>query len=468
MTAPKALYSHFRTGEKQEHDDFRPERLVFQRDYDRLIFSSAFRRLQGKTQVFPLPRASVFVHNRLTHSLEVASLGRSLGNLAGVFIAKNLPDLSTEDEAFYNFQLGSVISAACLAHDIGNPPFGHSGESAISAFFKKHKNEVLSGLTETEQADFLNFEGNANALRILTSGYHHRKPGGLGLTYSTLAAILKYPCAAIDSAGSKGPLSTKKYGYFLSEIETARAIAKETGMHPATGNTQPGWKRHPFVFLTEAADDICYRIIDLEDAHRLHILSTADAEHILKSLLFSMDGLELNGEVAINFPGIEKRLATLTQTDPNERIGYLRAKAIHGLIYACAAQFQAYFQPILAGQHEHALLDTVPQQMQSVLNDIEKYSVAKIYNHRSVVEIEIAGYKVLGGLLEEFVPAILDTNPDKYHKKLFDLMPAQFRFSKGEMVTPYQKLQSAVDFVSGMTDNFALDLFRKLKGINLT
>lgn len=269
------LFSNRRTGDapgKAPNPD--PHRTSYIRDYDRLIFSSAFRRLQNKTQVFPLPGA-VFVHNRLTHSLEVASVGRSLGRMVGEAIAAK--HFAGEEKAagFYRHELQNVIAAACLAHDIGNPPFGHSGEDAIRTFFEEIDGEparmISDALSDAQRLDFQKFEGNANAFRTLTHPFGEDEPGGYGLTYSTLASIVKYPCSS--AAGfNKSRLSTKKSGFFCGERQTFSIIADTFGVPRLAENTD-AWARHPFVFLTEAADDLCYRIIDLEDAHRLRIVS---------------------------------------------------------------------------------------------------------------------------------------------------------------------------------------------------
>src|SRR6201996_424815 len=249
-------------------------RTSFLRDYDRIIFSSAFRRLQNKTQVFPLP-GPVFVHNRLTHSLEVASVGRSLGKAVGDALAERYPALGDGFREFYKYELPSVIAAACLAHDIGNPPFGHSGEDAIRNFFRElggeGKERFMAELTPNQQQDFLWFEGNANAFRTLTHRFNEPSPGGFRLTYATLASIVKYPSDSLNGF-NKQQLVTKKSGYFDSEVETYKAIARELGI-PQKGGDRNVFARHPYVYIVEAADDICYRVIDFEDAHRLNIIS---------------------------------------------------------------------------------------------------------------------------------------------------------------------------------------------------
>ena len=263
------LYTNRRTGNSESPIASRTD---FQRDFDRIIFSTSFRRLQNKTQVFPLP-GSVFVHNRLTHSLEVASVGRSLGSFAGEFIVEKFAqELNEDSKNFYLHNLHNVIAAACLCHDIGNPAFGHSGEDAIASYFEKNE-DLKSLMTEKQWADFINFEGNANAIRVLTHQQRGKDKGGLQLTMATLASIAKYPCESI--AKDKKQLHRKKFGFFQSEKETFREIAKATDF--ITEQEEPlVYKRHPFVWLVEAADDICYNIIDIEDAHRLKIIPSSD------------------------------------------------------------------------------------------------------------------------------------------------------------------------------------------------
>src|SRR5690606_21822778 len=290
-------------------------RTEYQRDFDRIIFSSAFRRLQNKTQVFPLP-GSVFVHNRLTHSLEVASVGRSLGSLVGEFIYRNYKEkLNKESRQFYRHNLYNVISSACLCHDIGNPAFGHSGEDAIASYFEKNESLFKPLFSEKEWADFIHFEGNANAIRILTQQQTGKSEGGLGLTYATLVSIAKYPCESV--AKTKGILHRKKFGFFQSEKENFGKIAAETQMIRESDEPLI-YKRHPFVWLVEAADDICYNIIDLEDSHRLGIIDHDKCKNLLLDLIESIDksGIERVG----------KRLETIS--DKNEKISYLRAKSI--------------------------------------------------------------------------------------------------------------------------------------------
>lgn len=417
-------------------------RSEFQRDYDRLIFSSPFRRLQNKTQVFPLP-GSVFVHNRLTHSLEVASVGRSLGRIFYNKLKKE--DSSIDERLPLISEVGNIVASACLAHDLGNPAFGHSGESAISHYFtdgdgKKYQSEV----TPEQWADLTHFEGNANAFRILTHPYAGKGYGSFALTYSTLAAIAKYPCESI-AGHNKQQIFTKKYGFFQSEQEGFQRIATALGLARVTESPLV-YKRHPLVYLVEAADDICYNIIDLEDAHRLKILSYHEVEQLLLKLCHD--------------PKLEARLQDID--DEDARISLLRAKGINTLIWQCSELFHREQETILSGDFNHSLIDMIDEPYRSVMKEIAQISVKKIYNYASVVQIEVAGYKVMGGLLEEFVPAYLH-NTSHYTRKLADLIPKQF---KTEQTSTYARIQTVLDFVSGMTDLYAVELFRKIKGIS--
>lgn len=443
-----SLFTHQRTG---NHPATSASRTDFQRDFDRIIFSASFRRLQNKTQVFPLP-GSVFVHNRLTHSLEVSSVGRSMGSAVGEFIFNQFEkDLDENAQNFYLHNLHNVIAAACLCHDVGNPAFGHSGEDAIASYFEKNEQDLKSKFNEKEWADLVNFEGNANAIRVLTHQQNGKDEGGTQLTYTTLASIAKYPCEAI--AKKKGIIHRKKFGFFQNEKETFLNIAKSVDM--LQESEEPTiFKRHPFVWLVEAADDICYNIIDMEDAHRLGIVSTSDCENLFFELIKSENG---------NTKRVEDKLAVLTNA--NERISYLRAKVINALINKSIELYQQRFPEIMAGTLDKALLDIYKIDNPS-LQEIENFSIEKIYNHKNVIEIENAGYNVMYELLNHFIPSILTAKNERksYDKMALKLLPAQFLYEEG---SEYQKVLGILDFVSGMTDNFATDLYRKIKGIDI-
>ena len=443
-----SIYTSQRTG---NNPNTKVSRTDFQRDFDRIIFSSAFRRLQNKTQVFPLP-GSVFVHNRLTHSLEVSSVGRSLGSVIGEFIYGQFKnDLNEESKNFYLHNLSNVIAAGCLCHDVGNPAFGHSGEDAIASYFDRNETALKSKFNEKEWADLVNFEGNANAIRVLAQQQQGKDAGGVQLTLSTLASIAKYPCEAI--AKKKGVVHRKKFGFFQNEKDIFLEIAKRTSM--LQENEEPYiFKRHPFVWLVEAADDICYNIIDMEDAHRLGIVSTADC----KNLFFELVKSETD-----DIKRVEQKLDSIS--NENEQISYLRAKVINALINKSIELYKNNFDKILQGNLEKGLLDIYKSENKT-LQDIESFSIEKIYNHKAVVEIENAGYNVMYELLDHFIPSILKSTDERksYDKKALKLLPKQFFYEDG---TDYQKVLGVIDFVSGMTDNFATDLYRKIKGIDI-
>ncbi len=442
------IFTNQRTG---NNPHTKASRTDFQRDFDRIIFSSAFRRLQNKTQVFPLP-GSVFVHNRLTHSLEVSSVGRSLGSIIGEFIFDTYKnDLTEDSKNFYLHNLGNVIAAACLCHDVGNPAFGHSGEDAIASYFERNEKDLKLKFNEKEWADLVNFEGNANAIRVLAQRQQGKDDGGIQLTFSTLASIAKYPCEAV--AKKKGVIHRKKFGFFQNEKDIFLEIAKSTNL--ILENEEPYiFKRHPFVWLVEAADDICYNIIDMEDAHRLGIVSTADCENLFFELIKS----ESN-----DTEKVKNKLASIS--NENEKISYLRAKAINALINKSLEIYKHHFETILQGNLNNGLLDIYKSENRA-LQDIESFSIEKIYNHKAVVEIENAGYNVMYELLDHFIPSILKPEDERksYDKKALKLLPRQFVYEEG---TDYQKVLGVIDFVSGMTDNFATDLYRKIKGIDI-
>ncbi|WP_068595861.1 dGTP triphosphohydrolase [Vaginella massiliensis] len=452
MSKFNSIFSTQRTNSPNESIDTRSE---YQRDYDRIIFSSAFRRLQNKTQVFPLP-GSVFVHNRLTHSLEVSSVGRTMGSLVGQYIAQNF-DLNEKAYNFYQHSLCDVISAAALCHDIGNPAFGHSGEDAIASYFDRNEEKLKPLFTPEQWTDLVHFEGNANAIRILTQQQNGKSDGGLRLTYTTLATIAKYPCESI--ARDKSVLHRKKFGFFQTEKNTFLHIAEATNMQQE--NQHPlVYKRHPFVFLVEAADDICYNIIDVEDSHRLGIIDHDKCRKLFLNLIESL-----------NPEQIEKTKTNLKKiTNKNDRIAYLRAKSINALTNKCVEVYLANIEAILSGNFEFALLDVIKNETElvtkKVLDEIQRFSIENIYNHRSVVEIENAGYNVMSELLTQFIPPIIKEKNERksYEKKALKLIPDQFLYDQASV---YERVMGILDYVSGMTDNYATELYRRIKGIEI-
>ncbi|MDI9626631.1 MAG: dNTP triphosphohydrolase [Bacteroidota bacterium] len=416
------------------------ERTEYQRDYDRLIFSSPFRRLQNKTQVFPLP-GSVFVHNRLTHSLEVSSVGRSLGENVGRELRKRHKDSKAHFE-----EIGSIVSAACLAHDLGNPPFGHSGEEAISTFFLEGKGSSLQSLVEDEKgrwSDFTCFEGNANSIRLLMHKFRGRREGGFVMTYSTLASIVKYPYSSELSGGKN------KFGFFASEEHDYAQIADSLGIIKLNSNPLK-FARYPLVYLVEAADDICYQIMDIEDAHKLNLVSTEKAKELLLSFFDSERR--------------EKRLSNLSLvSDLNEQIAYLRASVIGLLVAECTKVFMENEDLILSGKFEGSLIKKLPERVKNAYKTCSEFAFEKIYRSKDVLDVELAGYRIIGFLLETFTNAIL-TPDHTYSKLLLDRIPEQYETDSPSL---YSKIQSVIDYISGMTDVYALDLYHKLTGIGL-
>jgi dGTPase len=414
-------------------------RTEFQRDYDRLIFSSPFRRLQNKTQVFPLP-GSVFVHNRLTHSLEVASVGRSMGEMVRDRLLKAGNDHLLVPE------IGAVVAAACLAHDMGNPPFGHSGEDAIKAFFTRGPGAKLKETLSPEQwSDFTFFDGNANAFRILSHQFKGRRPGGFALTYTMMASIVKYP---FESVLAQKP----KFGFFQSEKEIYREIATRLGLVCQSENPLR-FVRHPLVYLVEAADDICYQIMDIEDAHKLRILSYDETRNLYMRF-FSLPSDKQR---------VQKIEDTFRQvTDPNEQIGYLRALVIGRLVGECVDVFFQNEHAIMHGQFTGSLIQHVAPSTREALKHVSDVSIRRIYADSAVVQIELAGYKIITTLLDHFIDAMM--YPSGYGKKLLSLFPEQFLTDADD---PYLRVQSVVDYVAGMTDVYALELYRKITGISL-
>lgn len=417
-------------------------RSDFRRDYDRLVFSSPFRRLQNKTQVFPLP-GSIFVHNRLTHSLEVSSVGRSIAEEVKYSLRDRYPAGSPEREALES--ISEIVAAACLAHDLGNPPFGHSGEKAIGTFFSEGEGKHLqSRLTDAQWHDLINFEGNANSLRVLIHPFKGRREGGFGMTYSTLASIVKYPYDSL--------LSTKgKFGFFNSERDSYDNIARELGIicYSADGDSLH-YARHPLVYIVEAADDICYEIMDLEDAHKLKILS---ADEVIPLLLNFFDDNEMQ----------HHRHAIGLIDDPNEKIAHLRSAVISKLVTAVAATFVANEDAILAGTFRGTLIHAVEPRLREAYDACNALSWAKIYCAGDVVDIELAGNRIITFLLSKFIHAVRFPELN-YSKLLLSKIPRQYDVTAPEL---FDRIQAVLDHISAMTDVYALDLYRKLNGSSL-
>jgi len=433
------LLSSKRFGLEDIHNDRKQDRTEYQRDYDRLIFSSPFRRLQNKTQVFPLP-GSVFVHNRLTHSIEVSCVGRSLG----MAVAKGLRNKQQLPGTDFD-EIGAIVAAACLAHDLGNPPFGHSGEKAIATYFSEGKGRVLKEKIEKENGrwtDFTNFEGNANSIRLLMHQFAGRRKGGFVLTYSTLASIVKYPYSS-EACGKKG-----KFGFFQSEESGFTTIADEMGLIKLQDNPLK-YVRHPLVYLVEAADDICYQIMDLEDAHKLRIITT---DKIIELLL--------------NFFPDDRR-SRLSKTmsmvnDVNEQIAYLRSSVIGVLIDECSQVFIDNEDLIMSGKFEHSLIDHISEIPNNAYKKCKEFSFAHIYKSKDVLDIELAGHRIIGFLLDILIDAV--QNPTHYSQLLLERIPEQYEVCSESL---YTRILAVLDYISGMTDVYALDLYRKITGMSL-
>jgi dGTPase len=406
-------------------------RKDFQRDWDRLIFSTAFRRLHDKTQVFPLPDDDV-VHSRLTHSLEVASVGRSLG----AHSARLLGWVELEQR-----NVGDIIAAACLAHDIGNPPFGHAGEDAIARYFVDNS---VDDLTPREQADLTHYEGNAQGLRILCR-LQFEQYGGMRLTAATLGSFLKYPREAGEDFDTTIP-EFKKNGAFQSEMPFLTELASRLEL-PAyvTPEGGRGWRRHPFAYLLEAADDICNSILDLEDAARLGWIHESELTELL---------------VALVKPHVAD--TARSYADPSERIGYLRATAIGELVEQCAEVFATNHERLLAGYSLGSLVKACPSS--AVVRELETLARHKCYQNPHVLEREAAGYHAIHGLLDRFVPPLL-TAPKRGSFEARMLALLRERAVIVDTMTTYEKILRALDYVSGMTDSYAIQLFRRLSGV---
>ena len=421
----------------EEYRAPRQTRNDFERDYDRLVFSSPFRRLQNKTQVFPLP-GSIFVHNRLTHSLEVSSVGRSLARE----VVNGLRERHGDRPCFEAWS--DIVAAACLCHDIGNPPFGHSGEKTIGSYFAETpglEEHLRPQLTDQQWLDLVRFEGNANSFRLLTHQFEGRRPGGFAMTYSALAAIVKYPHSSL-LAGEKG-----KFGFFASEQPIYERVAARLGIgrHP-----DGSYMRHPLVYIVEAADDICYQIMDMEDAHKLHVLDTATVKHTL-GLLFDEDKRE-------------RTLAKLSRvSDPNEQIAFMRSVAVGELVQEAAAEFLRAEDEILAGTYRGSLIGNLRSQAGVGYRACSALAYARIYHAPDVLDVEIAGNRIMTNLLDHLLQAVL--HPDRVASRLLlAKVPEQYNVHAPDV---YGKEQSVLDHLSAMTDVYALDLYRKLNGHSL-
>src|ERR1700730_826275 len=413
-------------------------RSEFQKDYDRIVFSRPFRRMQGKTQVHPLPDND-HVHTRLTHTLEVASVGRSLGARVGIALqnADNLPPGICPPD------LGSILQAACLAHDIGNPPFGHAGEEAIRGWF--HQNpDVLKGLNDLQRLDLQNFEGNAQGLRVLTQLEGHLFSGGLRPTFATLGTFIKYPW----SSGPASIIQKSKFGFFQTENSIIEEIATELGL---IKTSSVSWTRHPLVFLTQAADDICYAIIDLEDALEVGILGFHEVESILS---IGLDRTE------------RQEYGTIASEDMPRRLNFLRGKVVDYLVSQAIGAFFKNEQSILAGDFAGDLITHCEENARKIVTRAKSLASDKVFRDSRKTEIEIGAYSIMDVLLKAFCDACLELKKSQLSfrsQRVFDLLGVN---APGKNETLYSCLIRMTDFVSGSTDKFAVRLSRRLSGFD--
>ena len=440
----KQLISNKRLGQESRHAIRHDDRSEFKRDYDRLIFSAPFRRMQNKTQVFPLP-GSIFVHNRLTHSLEVASVGMSLGNDVAHCVMKTRPELA--DTLFT--QIGTIVSTACLAHDMGNPPFGHSGEKAIQTFFTEGKGAYLKDRLSPELwNDITHFEGNANAFRLLAHRFKGRRDGGFVMTYTTLASIVKYPFASALAEKGHG-----KFGFFSTEAGIFCRIADDLGIIRKSADGCPAeYARHPLVYLVEAADDICYEIMDIEDAHKLKIVTYEETKRLF---------LDFFDEMGQNH--IMQRIHDEEITDDNEKVIYMRACVINALERACVDAFMRHEDEIMRGEFSGSLIDSIDNRLVKAYRNCTELSKKRIYKSKPVLDVELSGFKIMDSLMEVMTEAAV--NPQRfYSRQLISRVSSQYDISAPDLET---RIMAVIDYISGMTDVYALDIYQKINGISL-
>ncbi|MFT5848589.1 deoxyguanosinetriphosphate triphosphohydrolase [Psychroserpens sp.] len=428
---------------RKEQDE---TRLGFEVDYDRIIFSSEFRSLQDKTQVVPLSKTD-FVHTRLTHSLEVSVVGRSLGRKVGQKLLEKHPHLK-DAHGYQMNDFGAIVAAAALAHDIGNPPFGHSGEKAIGEFFKSGNGRYFEDqLTKKQYQDLCDFEGNANGLKILTESRQGRI-GGLRLSYATLGAFTKYPKESLPKKPTTH-IADKKYGFFQNEKETFKDIANELGLIKRGSNDDVSYCRHPLVYLVEAADDICYTIIDFEDGINLGLIQEEYALEYLINLV--RDSIQTKTYNALQ--------------NTQDRLSYLRSLAINTLINEAVDIFMTNEDDILNGKFSKSLLDCSSYEAQ--INDIIKLSISNVYQSRDVIDKEIIGYKVINELLNTFTKSVINNlkgDVSNFDQLILKVLEPNVDLQKE---TIYDSLLAVCFYISKMSDSNAMLSYQKLKGNHL-
>lgn len=427
---------------KEENEDLSINRTPFQRDYDRIVFSSAFRRLKDKTQVFSLPKSD-YIRTRLIHSHEVSCVGRSLGRMVGEKVVEKY--LKHDQLKFTSADFGDIVSSACLAHDIGNPPFGHAGEEAISTAFQSwYQNRDESCLSRSQRQELEHYEGNALGFRILTKLEMSHRRGGMQLTCPTLAAFAKYPKTShVDKEilGAYQGRSIKKYSFFQSETTLFEEVAETVGLIRRSPEAH-WWSRHPLAFLVEAADDICYSVIDVEDGYRMDYLSFEEAKKLLEPI-----AEKTNAELEAN------------QSEA-EYIKYLRALSINNLINEAVKIFWENEEDILSGSFDDDLLS---KSQKYSLKEISTETRTKVFENPDVIGIQIAGYEVLGKLFSEFANAMLGES--KKNKLVYQMIPREYQSNDDD--DAYDKILKVADYIAGMTDSYATSLFQRLSGISI-
>jgi len=429
--------------EKRARNKQDETRLGFEVDFDRIVFSSSFRSLQDKTQVIPVSKTD-FVHTRLTHSMEVSVVGRSLGRIVGQKVIEKHPHLKELGYTFNDF--GAIVAAAALCHDIGNPPFGHSGEKAIGEYFKSGDGlQYKSQLTAKEWQDFIDFEGNANGFKILSEG---NADSGLRLSYATLGAFMKYPKESLPKKPTKH-IVDKKYGFFQTQKDFFIDLVNDLGLTPLRSGKDLAFNRHPLSFLVEAADDICYTIIDFEDGINLGLIEEEFALEYLIKLV--KDTIDINKYHSLK--------------NKKDRISYLRALAIGTLIQEVVSVFLENEEAILNGSYSKSLLEKCKYEAQ--INDIIQISISKIYNSHEVVEKEVAGYKIIADLLDVFISSVNKTylgNASNYDTLIFKLLPENCRELSDAV---YDRIMMVCSFIAGMSDGYAILIHKKISGTSI-
>lgn len=421
------------------------ERSEFERDHNKIIFSSCFRSLQNKTQLFPAPHND-FIHNRLTHSLEVAEVGKSLGSLVANRIIKSKLEKNLNSDFAKN--AADITSAACLLHDVGNPPFGHSGEDAISSYFRDNSIYLSKNLPTSLIDQLAHFDGNAQTLRLI------RNTNSLNLTLGTVATVIKYP-----TIYNRNSLYGTKHSVFSSELSLLHQAMEGCGVIKAKCDPET-YARHPLVFLMEAADDICYRLLDLEDAHKIGVVSYTESERLMLQII----------DVRRKDLGFIRD--SLNSLNVDEKFSRLRSYVINILINEAVNKFIEYYSDIMCGDYsrmvrENHLLGLIDilvyeeSELGDALRAINKYVQENAYGYRPVIEIELAGYEILGFLLEQFISAVIGATSQR-NNKIIKLLPQNIVFEGDNSL----KVMLVVDYLSGMTDKFAYSLYRKLKGID--